>query len=302
MTLPPSTKPRRQSASGLVFLLLLAGVSCRQTQNATEGTSPTDPTATSPTDPTATSPTAPMATSPTDPTAQGEVFLHQAAHRSILVKRFPNGLYRSNCYVISVGSDGFVIDAGSNDEGIRRYIAQRKLTVRHIFATHGHIDHLVYGALVREWTGAPLSLHEADINRFNRDPPERIAGRLSSGQLSPNDLLALQRYAQLRPDNALRGGEHFDIQGVRIAILHTPGHSPGSVCVRVGDELLFTGDTLFARGVGRTDLDGGSHLQLANSLTNILFPLPDEVIIYPGHGPASPLRKAREFAARFVDD
>ena len=195
------------------------------------------------------------------------------------------GELQANCFVVHGGSEhAIVIDPGADAARIIAVLEQRRLSVTAYILTHGHVDHVsavgeLYGAFP-----APIGLHEADLEWAFRN----------SSQISP-------LYPAAKPPpgttRALKDDQEWSDGGLTYRIISTPGHTPGSVCVLFPEQnLLFSGDTLFAGSVGRTDLPGGSSRSLSTSLAKIAL-LPDYTIVYPGHGP--PTNIAHEKRANF---
>jgi len=153
-----------------------------------------------------------------------------------------------------------------------------ELDIKFIILTHGHIDHT--GALkeVREVTGAKVAIHADDAKSLKQQSLSRIFG-LSYPTPPP-------------PDRLLKDGDSLDVGGMHFEVLHTPGHTPGGICL-LGEGVAFSGDTLFNYGVGRTDLPGGSSSQLVNSIQTKLMVLPDNTVVYPGHGAATTIGAER---------
>ncbi|MGB2630606.1 MAG: MBL fold metallo-hydrolase [Candidatus Omnitrophota bacterium] len=181
----------------------------------------------------------------------------------IVIKRFVVGPLGTNCYVVH-GKDsreGLLIDPGACDPGIAAYIRDNKINVQYILNTHGHPDH-VAGNL---GFGFPILIHELDESYIR----------------------------PIKPAWFLRDGDVITLGGIKLEIIHTPGHTPGSVSVRSGD-ILFSGDTLFLEGVGRTDLPGGDHAALLKSVKEKLMVLPDSVRVFPGHGPETTIGHEKE--------
>ena len=161
--------------------------------------------------------------------------------------------------------------------------AQRlQYRITHIINTHGHSDHTAGNRAVKAATGAQLLIHELDAQRLGKMLHNTFS-RILGGKGSP------------RPDVLLRDGDIVRIGETNLKVLHTPGHTPGSICL-YADGNLFTGDTLFVGAVGRIDLPGGSRLQLRTSFREKIFVLPGETIVWPGHdyGPAPTSNIAHE--------
>jgi hydroxyacylglutathione hydrolase len=181
---------------------------------------------------------------------------------------------RSNCYVVSEheapGADAIVIDPGDTavDE-IIHYVRTRRLHLTGVWNTHGHFDHVMGVDKIRHAFNVPVYLHEADLPLWDNLPE------------SADKWLARSVPPLARPDHFLSDGETLQLGHIVFSVWHTPGHSPGSVCF-VTEELAFTGDTLFAGTIGRTDFAGSDPVAMQDSLRR-LQQLPDEVVIYPGH-------------------
>lgn len=191
------------------------------------------------------------------------------------------GTNGANCYIVGKGEQGIVIDPGSEGERILRQIDERGLQIQAIINTHGHFDHIGANGVLATTTGAPLYIHRQDALMLT-DANRNLAAWAGMGEVvSPP------------ADHLLQGGEVLDLGGLKLKILHTPGHTPGCICIQIGDT-LFTGDTLFAGSVGRVDLPGSSQAALANSLQSVILALPSHMAICPGHGPSSTLQQERD--------
>ena len=190
----------------------------------------------------------------------------------MILKKLVVGPLASNCYIAGSESnkEGMIIDPGDETEVILRNVKDLELAIKFIVLTHGHIDHI--GALkeVKKATGAEVAIHT--------DEAKSLQGQSSS------TLLGLSYPTPLPPDRLLQDGDSLDIGDVHFGVLHTPGHSPGGICL-LGEGVVFSGDTLFNCGIGRTDLPGGNSSQLMNSIHTKLMTLPDNTTVYPGHGP-----------------
>jgi len=188
----------------------------------------------------------------------------------LILKKLVVGPFASNCYIVGSESDneGMIIDPGANTKQILSNIKELGLNIRLIVLTHGHMDHIGAVKGVKEATGAEVAIH-ADDARFLR-------------RLSLSTVYNLSFPSP--PDRLLKDGDSIDIGGLHFTVLHTPGHSPGGICL-LGHGVLFSGDTLFNYGIGRTDFPGGSHHQLMDSIYTKLMALPDDTVVCPGHGP-----------------
>ena len=186
------------------------------------------------------------------------------------------GPLESNCYVVGCPETqkGFVVDPGGDGDRIIEEIERSGLEIEYIFNTHGHVDHVAANAAVKEATGAILVVHEAEREALEK--PHSFWASLVGG-VEPS-----------QPDETMDEGDRYEIGTVTVKVYHTPGHSPGGVCLAV-DDVLFTGDTLFAQSVGRTDLPGGSHETLEDSLRRLRDDFPPQTRIFPGHRGSSRL-------------
>ena len=199
----------------------------------------------------------------------------------MIVKKLVVGPIVSNCYVVGSESNkgGVIIDPGADAEEILKNIKDLGLDIKYLFLTHGHIDHI--GALkeVKDATGAEVAIHTDDAQSLYQPSSGKVFG-LSYPPPPP-------------PDRLLKDGDSIDIGDLHLLVLHTPGHSPGGICLLV-EGVVFSGDTLFNYGIGRYDLPGGSYSQLMNSIHTKLMVLPDDTIVYPGHGLGTTIATERQ--------
>ncbi len=166
------------------------------------------------------------------------------------------------------GGDGLVIDPADDADDIIALANEKKLTIRSIVNTHAHVDHVMGNEEMKRKTGAKIIIHEDDAPLLSQIPRSMLA--MFGGRPSPP------------ADQTVREGDVIRVGELSLKILHTPGHTPGGMCL-YGEGIVFTGDTLFVGGVGRTDLPGGSWQVMLNSIKTKLLTLPDETVIYPGH-------------------
>ncbi|MEK6732020.1 MAG: MBL fold metallo-hydrolase [Candidatus Omnitrophota bacterium] len=189
----------------------------------------------------------------------------------MLIKTIPVGPMESNCYL--AGDEDtkeiFIIDPGGDYKKIKSVIDKDRLKPKAVINTHGHGDHI--GA--NNEFGIPVWIHRLDAE-FLTDPSRNLSGGLGF-------FLRTKKASRL-----LKHGDILNIGKYNLEVIHTPGHTPGSICLK-GDKVIFTGDTLFCQGIGRTDFAYGSEEDIMCSIKERLFTLGDGYIIYPGHGPDS---------------
>lgn len=194
----------------------------------------------------------------------------------------PHGLFDSNCYILADQDECAIIDCGVRSEEITRVLAENGLKARYILLTHGHVDHIHHVAEIQEATGAELCLHEEELSLY------------SDFDKNGYRLFRFKQEGQLpQPQRLLKHGDKLVLGSGELKIIHTPGHSPGGISILWGNK-LFTGDTLFAQAVGRTDFYGGSGQRLVDSIKNRLYSLDGDIIVYPGHGPSTTIAFERE--------
>ena len=194
------------------------------------------------------------------------------------------GPYGTNCYI--VGSEdtkqGIIIDPGDEVPRILSKVARLGLDIKMIVLTHGHIDHVGGLKDIIEATGAEMAIHSEDAG-FLKGKSGKIFSMLTAGISYPTPP---------EPDRLLNDGDTIDVDGLHFEIIHTPGHTRGGICL-LGDGVLFSGDTLFNSSVGRSDLPGGNHRQLIEAIRTRLLSLPDDTVVYPGHGSATTIGDER---------
>lgn len=199
------------------------------------------------------------------------------AEKPMIFETLEVGPLGVNCLILGDADtkEGVVVDPGGNVDKIAAVVKKHGLTVRYIINTHGHFDHVGGNLQAVKTFGAPLLVHSNDAEMLGRSAEvARMYGM--QGENSP------------APDQLLTDGMELAFGSHRIKVLHTPGHTQGGCCLYLEAEgKVITGDTLFADSIGRTDLPGGSHKQLLESIRTRLFTLPDDVTAYPGHGPAT---------------
>ncbi len=194
------------------------------------------------------------------------------------------GMFQVNCYLLAdeASKTGLLIDPGDEGDSILEMIRGHGVKVSDILITHSHLDHV--GALdeVRDALGADVHMNPKELPLFDRVAAQGLA-------------FGLQLRRPRTPEKELADGQVLEAGGLSIRVIETPGHSPGGVCLLLEKprRLLLTGDTLFAGGIGRTDLWGGSYEQLIASIKQRLLSLEGELAVYPGHGPPSTIGEER---------
>ena len=197
--------------------------------------------------------------------------------------------FASNCYIIHNGKDAFVCDPSISEKKILSKLEEKGLSLKGILLTHGHFDHIWRAQELRDETGAPLYIHELDDEMLTDS--SKNAYRTFTG----NDFTIQKADALLKDGDIIRLGEE------NIKVLHTPGHTKGSVCYDTGDSLL-SGDTIFSEGFGRYDLYGGNITDLQNSLKMLSKMAESENRwLYSGHGESSTLKTAAQKLKYYFD-
>lgn len=182
------------------------------------------------------------------------------------------GLLEANCYIVydEKSKDAMVIDPGGDGEYILSKIDEKGLKVRYIVLTHGHFDHIGATGFLKDKTSGLIAIHKLDAENL-RDGDKNLSS--SMGIELP----------QLKADLLLEHGSTIKLGDTECKILHTPGHSEGSICI-LFPGIVFTGDTLFRGSIGRTDFPGGNYKVLLKSIAENLLTLDDNTVVYPGHG------------------
>lgn len=197
----------------------------------------------------------------------------------------PVGWLACNCHIIADAAtrEALVVDPGDEVERILAILHRHDLKVKYIVSTHAHIDHVGGLARLRELTGAPVLLHPDDLSLY-----QNVAMQAA--------MIGLPAPPVTQVDIPIREGETLSWGELSAHVLHTPGHSPGSLSLYLPKpkKKLLAGDTLFAGSIGRTDLWGGSYETILRSIHQQLLPLGDDVRVYPGHGPDTTIGVERE--------
>ena len=193
-------------------------------------------------------------------------------HSRIKIIQTVTGSYQVNTYLVynADSREGVVIDPGGDTKKLLEIIAENKLSIKYILNTHGHADHILANRELKAALPAPIAMHAADDAFFSQPEIKTISAR-ELGLSAPG-----------KADIQLHDGDRLRIGETDILVIHTPGHTPGSVCYLVEGN-LFSGDTLFVGDVGRTDLTGGSLQALLKSIKDKIIVLPGETTVWPGH-------------------
>ncbi len=176
------------------------------------------------------------------------------------------------CYILMCEKTKIaaIVDPGGDEETILAEIAAMGAKVKYIIATHGHPDHVCGNRKIKQATGAEIVMHADDVAFFEQDDVRNYFSMLGLEESPPADVHA-------------GDGDVIELGEISLKVIHTPGHTPGGICL-YNAPALFTGDTLFVGGLGRTDFPGGSHQQLLDSIHSKLLVLPEETVVWPGHG------------------
>jgi len=205
----------------------------------------------------------------------------------MIVEIRAGGPFQENGFVVACDAtrEAVLIDPGDSVRQLLDFVAREKLSIRHILLTHAHIDHITGVAAAKQATGAPIHMHPHD-------------GFLYDDAVGMGAMFGMRVEPPPPVDQFYSAGEVIRFGTLEARVHHTPGHSPGGVCIEVGaagkaGQDLFVGDTLFAGSIGRTDLPGGDYATLIASIRGVLFPFGDNARVYPGHGPATTIGREK---------
>lgn len=198
----------------------------------------------------------------------------------IQVERFVAGLYAVNCFVLydDESKDAYIIDPSGSVEKIVHFIGREALNLKGILITHAHGDHHLGLLDLKKIYDVPVYLHASDV--------------YMAKDANINLSIEMGKISEFTPEVQLQDGMKLPLGEHTIRVIHTPGHSKGGVCFFIGS-YLFAGDTLFAGSIGRTDLDGGNYEQLIRAIKTQLLKLPDETIVFSGHGSDTSIGRER---------
>jgi len=191
---------------------------------------------------------------------------------NVIIIRLVVGSLSANCYIVGseTSGEGMVIDPGGNVDVISRAILDSELDIKIIVLTHGHSDHIAALYDIQERTGAQVAIHIEDADFLE-------------GRGSHSSQFGISYPTPHPPDRLLHEGDIINVSDLEFTVMHTPGHTPGGICLLSGDR-IFTGDTIFRRGIGTTIMPGTSRRKLIESIQTRIMVLPDNTTIYPGHG------------------
>jgi glyoxylase-like metal-dependent hydrolase (beta-lactamase superfamily II) len=201
----------------------------------------------------------------------------------MILETFPVGPLQCNCTILGdeTAGEAIVIDPGDDISRIHRRLTELKLELRQILITHGHIDHVGGALKLKRLTGAPILLNENDLPLLKMMDMQAAWLGISTPEVAP-------------PDESLADGMKVGLEAFPARVIHTPGHTQGSVCLHFAPlNLVIAGDTLFAGSIGRTDLPGGNSRQIIDSIQSSLLTLPDSTRVIPGHGPETTIGEER---------
>jgi len=199
----------------------------------------------------------------------------------LIIETLPVGNLEANCYIIGCTGtrQAAVVDPGDEAGRILDKLKKLDLKLSVIILTHGHADHIGAVGELKEASGAQVMIQTGDGDMLTRPSLNLSAWLGGAIAFKPADRL-------------LEDGDFIKVGNLTLEVLHTPGHTPGGICLKVGND-LFTGDTLFAQSIGRSDFPGGNHKTLIHSIKTKLLTLPEETVIYPGHGPGSTIGREK---------
>jgi hydroxyacylglutathione hydrolase len=202
----------------------------------------------------------------------------------MILETFPVGPLQCNCTILGddAAGEAIVIDPGDDINRIHRRLTELGLKLKQILVTHGHIDHVGGAVKLKRLTGAPILLNENDLPLLNMMDMQAAWVGTPTPEVAP-------------PDDQLAEGMTVGLAAYPAQVLHTPGHTQGSVCLHFAPlNMVIAGDTLFAGSIGRTDLPGGNGRQIIESIESRLMALPESTRVIPGHGPETTIGRERE--------
>lgn len=201
----------------------------------------------------------------------------------MLTQTFVSGPFETNTYLLGCEASGnaVIIDPAEPENAIADYLTDHQLHLTHILLTHGHLDHIGGVAWLQRKYQAQIWMHAAELSILQSAPEFALFLNLPAPEIFPTP-------------NFINEGDVICAGTLQLRVVHTPGHTPGSVCFICNDQ-AWVGDTLFAESIGRTDLPGGDYAQIIRSIRQKLLTLPENMVIYPGHGPASSIGVEKKY-------
>lgn len=196
--------------------------------------------------------------------------------------RIPLGIYQANCYILwdDKTKKTAIIDPGGDFSDLKRIIEEKSLDVEYVILTHAHADHIGAVGDLKNNYNIKVAVHNEDYEMLrNRS--------INHSDVMGNEII------EIEADVRLSDGDIITIGDAKLHIIHTPGHSKGSISIKSGD-IIFTGDTLFSGSIGRTDLEGGSYKEIIKSIKEKIIVLPEKTRVYPGHGPSTSVKTEKE--------
>ena len=207
-----------------------------------------------------------------------------ATSETMILEGFPTGMFQENCFIAGCAEtkEAMIVDPGDDAPDILAALERNDLTAKLIVVTHEHIDHIGAVEAVREATKAPVAMHA-------------IAYDGTAGQSQTALMLTGRPQPRMGPPEVLLDeGQDVQVGKLKFQVLFCPGHTPGHICL-YGEGVLFSGDVLFQLSIGRFDLPGGDGPQLLRSIRDKLWPLPDDTLVLPGHGPTTTIGQEKQF-------
>jgi hydroxyacylglutathione hydrolase len=202
----------------------------------------------------------------------------------MILETFPVGPLQCNCTILADEEtrEAIVVDPGDEISRIHRRLTSLGLTLKQILITHAHIDHVGGALKLKALTGAPIYLNEADLPLLQMMSAQAAWLNIETPETAP-------------PDESLTDGRRVGLDNYPAQVIHTPGHTQGSICLHFAPlKMVLAGDTLFAGSIGRTDLPGGNYEQIIESINSRLLNLPNETTVVPGHGPVTTIGAERK--------
>ena len=209
----------------------------------------------------------------------------------MIIKTIPLGMLGTNSYLLvdELSKEAVIIDLGGDYTGVFEEIKQHNADLKYILNTHGHFDHVLGEKDAQDVANIPVYVHEKDLDMVKNLPIQLTKFGFMDNIQPPSDIKTFTQ------------NDMFKIGDNEIKVIHTPGHTPGSVCFLIGNN-LFSGDTLFYTSVGRTDFEGGSFADLSKSIKEKLFVLDDNIDVYPGHDAKTTIGYEKKYNCYFGSD